>query len=262
MSRSVDDITPIQVSAPKPASLESARRVLALLLAFTKERHTLSTRELAAATEIPLPTVYRYVAFLREEGLLVERGSAGYSLSARVISLAAAAEASETLIEVADPIMRGLSEEADEAVILVRLIAGSAVCVHRIESRHRLRISFEPGQPVSLEAGASARLLLASLPPAARRAQLAALAERDPERAAWLENEVVVAGERGWATSEQEIDRGIWAASAAVRNGGGAIVASLTIPSPLARAEAPLQERLLEQVRAAAEEISAALRTT
>ena len=264
MSRSVDDITPTQVPAqvpaPKPASLESARRVLALLLAFSKERHTLSTRELAADTGIPLPTVYRYVAFLREEGLLVERSGATYSLTARVVSLAAAAEASETLVDVADPIMRRLSEQADETVILVRLIAGAAVCVHRIESRHRLRISFEPGQPVSLEGGASARLLLASLPAPARRAQLAALAERDPERAAWLENEVAIAGERGWAISEQEIDRGIWAASGAVRNGDGAIVASLTIPSPLVRVEAPLQEQLLGQVRAAAEEISAALR--
>jgi len=264
MPLSVDDITPTQVPAqvpaPKPASLESARRVLALLLAFSKEHHTLSTRELAADTGIPLPTVYRYVAFLREEGLLVERGGATYSLSARVVSLAAAAEASETLVDVADPIMRRLSEQADETVILVRLIAGAAVCVHRIESRHRLRISFEPGQPVSLESGASARLLLASLSAPARRAQLAGLAERDPERAAWLENEVAIAGERGWAISEQEIDRGIWAASGAVRNGGGAIVASLTIPSPLVRAEAPRHEQLLEQVRAAAEEISAALR--
>lgn len=264
MSRSVDDITPTQVPAqvpaPKPASLESARRVLALLLAFSKERHTLSTRELAADTGIPLPTVYRYVAFLRQEGLLVDRGGATYSLSTRVVSLAAAAEASETLIDVADPIMRRLSEQAEETVILVRLIAGAAVCVHQIESRHRLRITFEPGQPVSLEGGASARLLLASLSAPARQAQLAALAERDPERAAWLENEVAIAGERGWAISEQEIDRGIWAASGAVRNGGGAIVASLTIPSPLVGAEAPLQKQLLGQVRTAAEEISAALR--
>jgi DNA-binding IclR family transcriptional regulator len=240
---------------------ESARRVLSLLLAFSKHEHTLSTRELAARTDIPLPTVYRYVAFLRDTGLLVERGAAGYSLSARVIALAEAAEAAETLIDIADPVMRRLSEEVDETVILVRLIASSAVCVHRVEAaHHRLRTSFEPGQPLSLEGGASVRLLLASLPPTERRRHLEALAQRDPERAAWLEDAVVLAGERGWAISSEEIDPGVWAGAAAVRN-GDAIVASLTIPSPLVRAQ-PREDLLMDAVRSAAEEISAALRAS
>ena len=199
---------------------DSARRVLDLLQAFTKHRHTLSTRALAEATGIPLPTVYRYVAFLREEGFLVDRGKAGYSLSARVVALAQAAQAAETLIETADPIMRRLSEETNESVILVRLLGGAAVCVHRIESQHYLRISFEPGQPVPLEGGASARMLLASLAPAERRRALQAVYERDPERAAWIEREAELAGERGWAVSEQEIHQGVWAVSAAIRDEG------------------------------------------
>jgi DNA-binding IclR family transcriptional regulator len=238
---------------------ESARRVLALMLAFSKDHHTLSTRELAARTDIPLPTVYRYVAFLRDSGLLVERGAAGYSLSARVMALAEAAEAAETLIDVADPVMRRLSEEVDETVILVRLIGSSAVCVHRVEAaHHRLRTSFEPGQPLSLEGGASIRLLLASMPPAERQRHLDALAARDPERAARLQAAVEIAGERGWAISSEEIDRGVWAGSAAVRN-GDTIVASLTIPSPLVRAQ-PREQLLLDAVRAAAAQVSAALR--
>ncbi len=241
---------------------DSARRVLDLLFTYTRERHTLSSRELAAETAIPLPTVYRYVAFLRETGLLVDRGNGDYSLSARFISLAQAAEAAERLIDIADPVMRRLSAAVDETVILVRLIAGAAVCVHRIEAaHHRLRITFEPGQAVSLEAGASARLLLASLTPEARRVQLAGLAEREPERAAWLEAEIELARERGWAISTEEIDRGIWAASAAIRD-RGRIIASLTVPSPLVRTDAPVQEQMLARVRAAAEEINAAIQAT
>ena len=238
---------------------DSARRVLDLLQAFTKHRHTLSTRALAEATGIPLPTVYRYVAFLREEGFLVDRGKAGYSLSARVVSLAQAAQAADSLIEIADATMRRLSDETSETVILVRAIGHSAVCVHRIESQHYLRISFEPGQPVRLEGGASARLLLASLPPAERRRALADLYERDPERAAWIEREAVLAGERGWAVSQEEIHRGVFAASAAIRDEGRTI-ACLTIPSPLVRAPAELHDELIERVRAAAAEITVALR--
>ncbi len=260
MTLSSESTTPIE-GGGKPSGSESARRVLDLLLTYTRDRHTLSSRELAAETGIPLPTVYRYVAFLREMGLLLERGNAGYSLSARFISLAQAAEAAERLIDIADPVMRRLSDAVDETVILVRLVAGSAVCVHRIASAHRLRISFEPGQPLSLEGGASARLLLASLTPEARRAHLAGLAERDPERAAWLEAEIELARERGWAISTEEIDRGIWAASAAIRD-RARIIASLTVPSPLVRTDAPVQEQMLARVRAAAEEINAAIEAT
>jgi DNA-binding IclR family transcriptional regulator len=81
---------------------------------------------------------------------------------------------------------------------------------------------------------------------------------QDPERAAWLEAEVALAGERGWATSAEEVDRGIWAGSAAIRD-RGRIIASLTVPSPLARTDEGLQEHLLRRVCEAAEEINAAI---
>ena len=72
---------------------EGARRVLALMLAFSAERNTLTARQLADETGIALPSVYRYITLLRETGLLAgdERGS--YRLSARLIGMARAAEA-------------------------------------------------------------------------------------------------------------------------------------------------------------------------
>ena len=79
--------------------------------------------------------------------------------------------------------MRELAEQTGETVILVRLIGRSAVCVHRVQSAQQLRISFEPGQSLPLDRGASARLLLASLAPDVRQEYLAPLAERDPEAA-------------------------------------------------------------------------------
>ena len=133
---------------------EGARRVLALMLAFSADRNTLTARELAAATDIALPSVYRYITLLRETGLLAgdERGS--YRLSARLLGLARAAEAAESIIDIADPFMHELSEHTGETVILVRLIGRSAVCVHRVESAHHLRAALgallhligEPGQ--------------------------------------------------------------------------------------------------------------------
>jgi DNA-binding IclR family transcriptional regulator len=249
---------PVKAVQGEPPGARSARRVLALLMAFSAERHTLTARQLAEATAIPLPSVYRYLAFLRDTGLLAGGDGSSYHLSARLIALARAAEAAETLIDIADPVMRRLAAETTETVILVRLVARSAVCVHRVETTHRLRTSYEPGQALPLEHGASARLLLASIPLRARREYLAPLARRDPAAAAELEEKIAQAGRQGWTTSEEEIDQGVWAAAAAIRDSSG-IIAALSVPSPLVRAPAAMQQKLLSQVRAAAAEIDAAL---
>jgi len=238
---------------------EGARRVLALMLAFSADKNTLTARDLSAATGIALPSVYRYIALLRETGLLAadERGS--YRLSARLLGLARAAEAAESIIDIADPVMRELAEQTGETVILVRLIARSAVCVHRVQSAQRLRISFEPGQPLSLHRGASARLLLAGLSPEVRAEYLAPLAESDPGAAADLEQRVAVAAQRGYATSEEELEKGVWAVSAPVLQ-GKRMIAVLTVPSPLVRAPAAQREQLIGQVRGAARAVSEELR--
>jgi DNA-binding IclR family transcriptional regulator len=230
------------------------------MLSFSADKNTLTARDMAAATGIALPSVYRYITLLRETGLLVgdERGS--YRLSARLIGLARAAEAAESIIDVADPVMRQLAAETGETVILVRLIGRSAVCVHRVESAQRLRISFEPGQPLSLERGASARLLLAGLSPEQRREYLAPLAQRDPEAAARLEARAVLAGRQGYAISEEEVEKGVRAVSAPVVQ-GKRMIAVLTVPSPLVRVPVALHDQLLRQVCGAARAINEGLRT-
>jgi len=240
---------------------EGARRVLALMLAFTADKNTLTARDLAAATGIALPSVYRYITLLRETGLLAgdERGT--YRLSARLIGLARAAEAAESIIDIAEPVMRQLAAETGETVILVRLIGRTAVCVHRVQSAQRLRISFEPGQPLPLERGASARMLLAGLPLEQRREYLAPLAERDPEAAARLEAKIAQAFRDQYAISEEELEAGVFAVAAPVLQGKRTI-AVITVPSPLVRAPAPLRDTLLNQVRKAADIINSGLRAS
>lgn len=260
-SRRVTGVQSADGAAPGSTPAGSARRALELLGSFTKDRHTMSTRELAEITGIALPTVYRYVALLRDTGFLVGDDHGNLHLSVRMIALGQAAEAADDLIDVADPVMRELAAATGETVLLVRLVGDAAVCTHRIESTHRLRLAYEPGQPVSLEHGASARLLLGSLAPARRRSLLDAFAARDPEAARRLEDDVETARRRGWAVSQEEMDPGIWAASAAVHDGEGRVPAVVSVPAPLVRTPDDVRERILAQVRAAAERISEGILT-
>src|SRR4051812_30590972 len=117
---------------------ESARKVLELLLRFSDERPAASIRELASETGVPLPTAYRYVALLREMGLVEEGDRGRYHVTPRVAPLARAAYANPGLIRIAEPVMRRLADTTRESVILVRLIGGLPVCVDRVESPHRV----------------------------------------------------------------------------------------------------------------------------
>jgi len=229
--------------------------VLSILWAFSPGKHTRTARELAEATSIPLPTVYRYIALLREMGLVIGDDRGAYHLSPRLMALARAAEAAESLIEFADPVMRELVRDCGETAMFIRLIARVPVCVHRVQTPRHLRATFEPGQSMPLYQGASGRVLLAGLPEQTRREYLEPLQRTDPEAAARMAAAVDKVAARGWATSDEEIERGVWAASAPVTD-GRAVVAALTVPSPLVRAPAELQEWLVGQVRAAAARLS------
>src|ERR1700739_3637775 len=79
-----------QALAVPTSGAEGARRVLAVLQAFSPRQHTLTARELAESTAIPLPSMYRYIALLRDTGLLVGDDRGAYHLSARFMSFARA----------------------------------------------------------------------------------------------------------------------------------------------------------------------------
>ncbi|MER7010239.1 IclR family transcriptional regulator [Saccharopolyspora sp. NPDC000359] len=241
---------------------DSGRRALEILLSFTEQRPLLTVRQLAEDLDIPVPSVHRYVALLRDMGLLEERGRGQYHLTMRVAALSRAARQATPLVDLAEPFMRELVGQTGESALLVRLVHNRPVCMHRVESAQRFRLSFEIGQHLPPLRGASARLLVASLDPADRERYVdQALAEgaRPPlkGRERFLSDAERDAA-RGWSVSNQEIDDGIWAAAAPITE-GGRTVASLSAPCPAFRLDKAKREAIIDLVRKSAADISHAL---
>jgi DNA-binding IclR family transcriptional regulator len=240
---------------------ETARKVLGLLDHFDVDRPSATVRELAEAAGLPLPTAHRYVALLRELGMLEERGRSSYQLGWRVLDLARVAETTAGLLQVAMPVLRELVEAADETAVLLRLAGAEMECVGQVESEHVMRLSFRPGQRLSLTRGASARVLLGGLAPRERSALLDRIAARDAafrERRERFEREVQDAQRRGWAESFEEIDPGMWAVAAPVHD-DGRVVASLAVAGPTSRLADDAHGRIEQLVTGAAARLSAAL---
>lgn len=246
--------------AAKPGA-DSARRVLDLLFAF-ETRPTATVRELADLTGMPLPTAHRYVAMLREMGLVDEARTGKYRLTMRLASLGQAARRATSLIDVVQPFMEQLSADTDETVLLVQPIGGVPVCTHKVEAQRRLRLSFEVGQRMPALRGASSRLLQAARPEGLRRQYVVEALERG-ERAPVGGPEDFLArierdAGRGWAISQEEIDDGVWSAAALIRAEGKA-VGTLSVPCPTVRIDEERADCILEAVCGTAAQISAAL---
>lgn len=253
----------VRTSSTRPAAIprrsgaESSRKLLRVLTSFNEQHHTQTVSELALAADIPLSSAYRFLSVLREEKLVEEAERGAYRLSLRLVGLGRAANvAVGDLIARARPVLEHIAAESGETTLLIRRLAGSAICADRVESVHPVRLQFDPGTPMSLHAGSAARVLLATLSRAEREAYFAQAGIR---RTAQLgDNELDAVAQVGWAESFGEVDAGIWGVSALIIDGSEA-VGAIGVAGPLFRLDSDKRAEVIEVVRTGANAVSASL---
>jgi DNA-binding IclR family transcriptional regulator len=256
---SVDQI--VEGIGHKVAGASSARKLLNVLLCFSADRPLWSVVELSEHLDVSMSTMYRYIALLREVGLIESAGDNSYRVSKRVIALARASEAGRSRLEdVALPVMTRLRDTFNETVLIARRNRDYAYCIERVESLQPVRLQFDRGQPMSLHRGAMARVLLATAPPAERERYLASINGGSSEKSAPLLTSAKLdeVASLGYAISTEEVDEGIWGTAAAIKSNQHTI-AALGIAAPVYRLDTAAREAIVAAVRRGAEEISHAL---
>ena len=236
----------------------SSRKVLQVLTSFTPERPITTVDALARTVKVPLSTAYRYIALLREVGLVTDDGHGGYHLSPRMVELARASRAAFSFIDVALPVMEKLRDASGETVILIRRVGDAAICVERVESAQRVRLSFEVGAAFPLHRGAAPKLLLAYMVERERDEYLARARKIDADlrrRPGAFVEELDAIARQSWAESSQEITPDIWAAAAPVIE-GNRLAAAVSVAGPAYRLTARQRSRIIALTRRAGEEIS------
>jgi DNA-binding IclR family transcriptional regulator len=245
--------------------VESPRRVLQVLLAFSEERPHATISELAKEIDVPVSTCYRYVGLLRELGLLDEGSRATYHVTPRVMLIARAAKAANSLGDVARPILERVSAIVNETTLLMQRFHSLVVCVESVASNRAVRYIFESGNSLPLGLGASGKLLLASLPESERADYLDQVQVRDPELARRLmanESELPTYAAEGWAGSDGEYENGVWAGAAAIREplpGDGAVAAAIVVAGPSFRIDPSDRMHIRGVLLEAAAELTAKL---
>ncbi|MET0450986.1 MAG: IclR family transcriptional regulator [Mycobacterium sp.] len=152
----------------------TADRALTILGMFSENKVHLTAGEVAETLDCASSTAYRYLQTLVSTSFLEEAPGGGFRLGFRVMELARLARRSYPLAELALPVMRRLAEEVGETVLLTRRVDDAVVCVDRCEGVGQLiRLSYERGSRLPINAGASALVLLAWLPEQQQRELLA-----------------------------------------------------------------------------------------
>lgn len=238
----------------------TADRALDILAMFTKQKPVWAGSDIAANLGVARSTGYRYLHSLTTAGF-VEEAEGGFRLGPRIFELAGLARAGLGLSDISLPIMRALSEQIDETVLLTRRSGRRVVCLDLVEPRRMVRLSYERGEVLPINAGAAAEVLLAWADPdevaellgAAPLERFTAKTLTDPEA---LRTRLAHIRKRGVAVSQGELDHHIVGIAAPVRGASGSVCAAISVAAPatrITRAECDVMEAGL---RAAASAIS------
>src|SRR5207247_1167185 len=179
----------------------------------------------------PIPTVHRILTALKRQGYVSQHDeSKRFRLGVAALRLGDRARTVVDLRSVAMPELRKLSKHTGETALLTVLTPGRdhSVCLERVETAHPLRLSVTPGRQLPLHAGASQKVLLAYLDDdeverviAGGLAHLCHATITDPRQ---LRDELATIRRRGWASSYEETNVGVWGVAVPVLNTHGAIV--------------------------------------
>lgn len=240
----------------------TADRAIDVLLLFNEQQPVLTAEEISERLGMPRSTTYRYLQSLRSYGLVEENdGSGGFRLGLAVLRLARAARQGMGLSEVALPIMHELVAQTGETALLTRRTDAHVICIERVESQQRVRLSYERGQVLPLHAGASAKVLLAYLAPAEIEAILSNgpfprytdQTVTDPDV---LRTQLELIRTRGYAMSEGEVDDGVRGVAAPVFDTQKRVVAGLSVAGPAFRINNAVLPNVTQAVQETAKRIS------
>lgn len=223
---------------PEPArartEASSLERGLRVLLAIA-DGGQVRVGDLCERLDMPTSTMYRYLRPLRELGLVAE-DHGRYRLGERLL-MRNRAVPNDLLALIARPLLERLARETGETALVTVRVGLSAMCLAQVESSNPVRMAFEVGQLLPLQAGAASRILLAHAPAAvvdeALNGELPVHTPATPD-AKKLRRQLESTRALGFATSRGEFIPGAFAVAVPVVH-GDEVVAGLALAGPANR---------------------------
>lgn len=242
-------------------AVRSVDRAASLLLALGESAGEAGVTELARRLGLHKSTASRLLSTLERRGLVEQDEETGkYRLGVVVIRLAGRAERTLDLRSIALPELERLARSSHETAGLGVLDGDHVLFVAQADGPSAGPSSDWTGRASTLHANASGKVLLASL--AERevlqivRRGLTRHTERTITELEPLLEELARARRRGYATASSELEPGLNAVAAPVRDARGQVIAAVAVWGPAVRVSAGRVPQLAAEARQAATAIT------
>ncbi len=217
--------------------------------------------EIAAELGVHKSTVSRLISVLEARGYVEQLSDRGkYRLGFAVARLARSTSAQLDLVKQSQAACDALALESGETTNLAVLDADRIVNIAEAIGPAGIALRTWVGQSCPAHATSSGKVLLAGLDAGQVRERLATRLESFTDDTltarATLEAELEVVRQRGWASVREELEVGLNAVAAPVRDADGHVVAALSVSGPSYRLSEDEFDATAKRTIAAAEIIS------
>ncbi|MBR8655563.1 IclR family transcriptional regulator [Achromobacter sp. Marseille-Q0513] len=236
-------------------------RMLSILDLFRDDTTAAFQEDVMEHLECSRATAYRYLKSLTESGLLAPTSGGAYVLGSRIIELDRHLRQHDPLMRAARDVMRAAGDELHANLMLCSYYGDKVMCVDRYWTDDSIESSYARGRPFPMFRGATAKPILANLPPYQLRNLMlwhaaeireAGLGEDWDEFRANLKQLRAA----GVCVSHGEVDRGLMGIGAAIFSPDQKVVGSLVFIASQARTTAQRLEALKTRIQAAAAQVS------
>ena len=148
-------------SEPRSGTVQSIERVFELLEAIADAGGEISLSDLAAVSDLPMPTIHRLLRTCVTLGYARQLPSRRYALGARLIPLGELA--GQQLGRVAQPHLQSLVRQLGETANMALLEGDQVVYVAQQPSPHAMRMFTEVGRRANLHDTGVGKAILATL---------------------------------------------------------------------------------------------------
>jgi DNA-binding IclR family transcriptional regulator len=216
--------------------------------------------EIAGELGVHKSTAFRLVATLEAHRLVEQTTDRGrYRLGVGVLRLAGATTARLDLVQEARPICRQLAADTGETVNIAVLSESSALYLDQVAGSSALQPHNWVGQHIPLHATSNGKVLLGGLDDRRLTEVLGSLPRYTRltiTTKAKLREEIARAREDGYAVAVDELEEGLTAVAAPIRNAHADVVASMSVSGPTFRLPQARVDEVLPMLLQAADEVS------
>ncbi|MCZ8440815.1 IclR family transcriptional regulator [Achromobacter xylosoxidans] len=236
-------------------------RMLSILDLFRDDTTAAFQEDVMAHLECSRATAYRYLKSLTESGLLAPTAGGAYVLGSRIIELDRHLRRHDPLMRAARDVMRAAGDELNANLMLCSYYGDKVMCVDRYWTDHSIESSYARGRPFPMFRGATAKPILANLPPYQLRNLMLWHAAEIREAGLGEDWDAFRANLKqlraaGVCVSHGEVDPGLMGIGSAIFTPDQKVVGSLVFIAAEARTPAKRLVLLQERIQAAAAQVT------